>query len=57
MRLVQLLVTHGLVLLSTLLVPCLSVTFEDGTSGERSEARGKTFHSTISRNMYRRFVK
>ncbi|XP_071866313.1 DUF1676 domain-containing protein Osi2 [Bombus fervidus] len=39
MRLVQLLVTHGLVLLLTLLVPCLSVTFEDGTSDERSEAR------------------
>ncbi|XP_012248803.1 uncharacterized protein LOC100743329 [Bombus impatiens] len=39
MRLVQLLVTHGLVLLLTLLVPCLSVTFEDGTSYERSEAR------------------
>lgn len=44
MRLVQLLVTHGLVLLLTLLVPCLSVTFEDGTSDERSEVRGKIFH-------------
>lgn len=45
MRLVQLLVTHGLVLLLMLLVPCLSVTFEDGTSYERSEARGKIFHN------------
>ncbi|XP_076759222.1 DUF1676 domain-containing protein Osi2 [Xylocopa sonorina] len=39
MRLVQSLVTNGLVLSLVLLVPCLSVTFEDGTSGERTEAR------------------
>lgn len=37
MRLVQLPVTKGCVVLFTLLVPCLSVTFEDGSSG--SEAR------------------
>lgn len=40
MRLVQLPVTKVVVLL-TLLVPCLSVTFEDGSSG--SEARGESF--------------
>ncbi|XP_034179149.2 DUF1676 domain-containing protein Osi2 isoform X1 [Osmia lignaria lignaria] len=38
MRLVQLLVNHGLVLW-ILLVPCLSVTFEDGTSGDGAEGR------------------
>lgn len=41
MRLVQLPVTIGYVVLLTLLVPCLSVTFEDGTSG--SEAGGESF--------------
>ncbi|CAK9795212.1 hypothetical protein ANTPLA_LOCUS284 [Anthophora plagiata] len=39
MRPVQLLVTYSLVLFLVLLVPCLSVTFEDGTSGERTEGR------------------
>lgn len=41
MRLVQLPVRIGYVVLLTLLVPCLSVTFEDGTSG--SEAGGESF--------------
>lgn len=47
MRPVQLLVTKGcLVLLAMLLAPCLSVTFEDGTSGGRDtseEPRGESF--------------
>ncbi|XP_043265987.1 uncharacterized protein LOC122405370 [Colletes gigas] len=39
MRLAPLLVNHGLVLLWMLLVPCGSVTFEDGPTSEQTEGR------------------
>ncbi|XP_076241376.1 DUF1676 domain-containing protein Osi2 [Calliopsis andreniformis] len=39
MRLVQLLVIHGLLLAWMILVPCHSVTFEDDSSTEQSEGR------------------
>ncbi|KZC11145.1 PREDICTED: uncharacterized protein LOC107189232 [Dufourea novaeangliae] len=39
MRLVPLLVTHGLVLFWMLLLPCQSVTFEDEASSDQSESR------------------
>ncbi|XP_076295268.1 DUF1676 domain-containing protein Osi2 [Lasioglossum baleicum] len=39
MRLVPLLVTQGVLLSWMLLVPCLSVTFEDGAASDQSEAR------------------
>lgn len=61
MRLVQLPVTYSLLLWLALLVPCLSVTFEDGTSGDRTEARGNLSHirnnaysepSTFARNRF-----